>query len=130
MTPSQLEFNLAVREWVATTSYTLIPSGTDDKLTIKYANRVDEAIYDDQLEELNRNLTLRVKEIAEKYDVTVDIEFTDLGFGELGMILYLREAPGRESAKEEYYDLLYNSSRLSSEQFARMKSLIKKYGFK
>jgi hypothetical protein len=130
MTPSQLEFNLAVREWVATTSYSIIPSGSDDKITIKYANRVDEALFDEQLEELNRSLTYKVKELAEKPDVSIDVEFTDLGFGELGMIVYIREAAGREEAKEEYYDLLYNSSRLTDDQFARMKTLIRKYGFK
>jgi hypothetical protein len=130
MTPSQLEFNLTIREWVGTTSYSLIPSGTDEKIIIKYANRVDQAIFDDQLEEINRDLTLRIKEMAERSDVNVDLEFTDLGFGELGLIIYIKDPPGREEAKEEYYDLLYNSSRLTNEQFARLKTLVKKYGFK
>lgn len=130
MTPSQLEFNLAVRDWVIAASFTIIPSGRDDKITIKYANRVDQAIYDDQLEEMNRDLTLKVKEIACRYDVDVDLEFKDLGNGELGLLIYLREPPGREEAKVEYYDLLYNSSKLTSDQFARMQILIKKYGFK
>lgn len=130
MTPAQLEFNLAVREWAVQASYTIIPSGTDDKITIKYANRVDQAIYDDQLEEMNRDISLRVKEISCRYDVNIDLEFKDLGNGELGLIISLKDAPNREEAKEEYYDLLYMGPRRTDDQCARLQTLIKKYGFR
>lgn len=130
MTPSQLEFNLAVREWINEELYSLVPSGADEKMIIKYANRSEQAIFDDQLEELNRDITLKVKEIACRHDVEIDLEFTDLGFGELGLIIYLKEPPGREEAKEEYYDLLYMGARRTDEQHLRLQILIKKYGFR
>ena len=130
MTPSQLAFNLAVREWANDERYSLVPSGSDDKMIVKYANRVDQAIFDEQLEEMNRSITSKLREFAERHDTDIDLEFTDLGFGELGIIIYLKEPPGREAAAEEYYDLLYMGPRRSDEQCLRLQTLIKKYGFR
>ena len=130
MTPSQLEFNFAVREWANEESYAIIPTGDDNKLTIKYCNRADQAIFDEQLEEMNRDVSAKIKALAERHDAEIELEFTDLGFGELGVIIYIKEPPGREEAKVEYYDLLYLGPRRTDEQYLRLQILIKKYGFR
>lgn len=131
MTPSQLEFNLAVREWANEACLGLVPSGADEKLVLKYADlNKNQSLNEEQLEELRRDLSLKVKEMACRHDADIEIEFTDLGFGELGLIIYIKEPPGREEAKEEYYDLLYMGARRTDEQHLRLQILIKKYGFR
>lgn len=130
MTPSQLEFNLAVREWANEERYAIIPSGDDNKLTIKYCNRADQAIFDEQIEEMNRDISSKIRALAERHDADIELEFTDLGFGELGVIVYIKDPPNRGAAQEEYYDLLYLGPRRSDEQYLRLQILIKKYGFR
>lgn len=131
MTPSQLEFNLAVRTWVNEASFSIVPSGTDEKLIIKYADLMkNQLMSDEQAQDLRRDLILKIKEIACQYDADIDLEFSDLGFGELGMIIYLKEPAFREEAKAEYYDLLYLGPRRTDDQHARLQTLIRKYGFK
>lgn len=131
MTPSQLEFNFAIREWVNESFFSLVPSGADEKLIIKYADlSKNQSLTEEALEELRRETSSKIKELACRHDADIDLEFTDLGFGELGIIVYVKEPAGREEAKEEYYDLLYMGARRSDEQHRRLQILIKKYGFK
>lgn len=131
MTPSQLEFNLAVREWANESFFALVPSGADEKLIIKYADlSKNQALTEEALEELRRETSAKIQEMASRHDADIELEFSDLGFGELGIIVYIKEPPGREEAKEEYYDLLYMGARRTDEQHLRLQILLKKYGFK
>lgn len=130
MTPNQFSFNLAVREWAGESSYSVVPTGTDDKLIIRYADLTKQQLLStEELEDIRREVLNRVRGMAVVHDIDCEIDFTTLDFGDLGAVIKIRQPEGREDAKIEYYDLMKLGARASLEEHQRMLHLRKKYGF-
>lgn len=131
MTPDQLAFNIAVRNWAESTHFSVTPAGTDERIIVKYCDLAKQQLLSDEdLEDIRRAIVTKLRDLALQHNVETEIEFSDLGYGDLGAIIHLKEPMGRNEAQEEYYDLLYLGPRRTDEQYNRLQTLIRKYGFK
>lgn len=128
MDPNQLAFNLAVRDWASQQSYTMATTGDDEKLTVKYKSSSEE-ITDDELELRKSGIERHLRRLAFDHELTVDLDFTDLGHGDKAVFITMKPALTRVEASAEYYDLLYLGYRRTADQLQRLNALKKRYGF-
>lgn len=128
MDKNQLDFNLAIRDWATQQSYTLASTGDDQKLTVKYKSSSEE-IPDDELELRKTGIERHVRRLAFDYELTVELDFADLGYGDKAVFITMKPALTREEASAEYYDLLYLGYRRTADQLQRLNALKKRYGF-
>lgn len=128
MEKNQLDFNLAVRDWAATKSWPIVSTGSDDKIALRYKES-NEIMGDEELELLRSGIARHINRLAFDHELSADLDFTDLGYGDLAVFVTIKAATTRAEAAGEYLDLLNLGPRMSPEQFQRLNALKKRYGF-
>jgi hypothetical protein len=124
----QLKFNLAIRDWATEKSYVMVTTGNDEKLAIKY-KASNDLMDDESLQLLKTGISQHISRLAFENELAVDLDFTDLGYGDLAVFVTVKPAMSKAEASSEYLDLLYLGPRMTAVQFQRLNALRKKYGF-
>lgn len=128
MEDNQLKFNLAVREWAEDRHFTMVATGSDQKVAVKFKDS-NEIMGDEELELLRIGIARHINRLAFEYELSVDLDFADLGYGDLAVFISMKQAVSRAEAANEYLDLLYLGPKMTPDQFQRMNALKKRYGF-
>lgn len=128
--PEQLAFNFAVREWCEKQSYTLLHSGDDEKLVIKYASAIQYALYsDEEFDSIKLDIGVNVRSFALEHNVLVEINYGINTDGEAVATVTSRLTTNRAEAAEEFHQIVMLGPNMTREQFLRCEFLRKKYGF-
>ena len=129
MTP-QLAFAIAIRDWAASVNYPIKKSGSDEKIIIQYCTGALLSMWSDaELQHQKDYMANAVSRLSADHDVLYDIEYTDLGYGDLAMIVNIKSA-NKSLAQERYYDLLQLGPKLTPAQLSELNRLKERYGFK
>lgn len=128
--PEQLAFNFDVREWCEKQSYTLLHSGDDEKLVIKYASALQYALYsDEELDSIKLDIGASARLFALEHNVLIEINYGMSSDGEAVATITSRLTSSRAEAAEEFHQLVFLGPNMTREQHLRCEFLRKKYGF-
>jgi hypothetical protein len=129
MTP-QLAFAIAIRDWAASVNYPIKQSGSDEKIIIQYCTGDLLSMWSDvEVQHQKDYMANAISRLSVDHDILYDIEYTDIGHGDLAMVVNIKIA-NRGGAQERYYDLLQLGPKRTPEQFSELNRLKERYGFK
>lgn len=128
MDADQLKFNLAIRDWATEKSYVMVTTGSDEKIAVKYKESND-LMDEESLSLLKTGIARHLNRLAFENELTVDLDFTDLGYGDLAVFITVKPAISKAEAASEYLDLLYLGPQMTADQFQRLNALKRKFNF-
>lgn len=106
----------------------MVTTGSDEKIAVKYKESND-LMDEESLSLLKTGIARHLNRLAFENELTVDLDFTDLGYGDLAVFITVKPAISKAEAASEYLDLLYLGPQMTADQFQRLNALKRKFNF-